>query len=70
MADSTREDRIILTVAADGRGIASEPEAIQRIQQRQRLEEALDPFRGKGKRRKRRSFDEILDEEESGRTDA
>ncbi len=69
MADSTREDRIILTVAAVGRGIASEPEAIQRIQKQIRLEDALEPFRGKGKGKKRRPFDEILDEEKPERTD-
>jgi hypothetical protein len=66
MAESTREDRIILTVGAIGRGIASEPEAIQRLQKRLRLEEALEPFRKKG--RKRRSFSDVLEEEGAGRT--
>ncbi len=68
MADSTREDRIILTVAAVGRGIASEPETIERMQARIRLENALDPFRKKDKSGKRRSFDDVLDEETPGRT--
>ena len=70
MAESEREDRIILTVGAIGRGIASDPAAMQRIIDRQRLETALDPFRKKGKRKgPRKSFGEILEDGASGRTD-
>jgi len=72
MADSAREDRIILTVGAIGRGIASDPEIIGRMQTRLRLEDALEPFRAKRRkegRKKPHSFGEVLQEGRTARAD-
>ncbi len=62
MAEGPTEDRIILTVAAIGSGNAADPEKIQRLLRHQRLEDALEPFRKKGRKRGR-GFGEVLDEQ-------
>jgi hypothetical protein len=62
MAAGPTEDRVILTVAAVGSGIASDPEKIERLLRHQKLQEVLEPFRKKDAKRGR-AFGQILDEQ-------
>jgi hypothetical protein len=65
MPEDPRADRVILTVNAIGDRVLSDPERLEPFLQQMRLEEALEPFRKKrGKKRRRpASFDQVLEEQ-------
>jgi hypothetical protein len=67
MPEDPRADRVILTVNAIGDRVLSDPERLEPFLQQMRLEEALEPFRKKrGKKRRRPALGSTRSLEEQG----